>query len=194
VAKSYKGKKIVNRKGFSKKINDKSFICNKTKHWAKDSKERLDKRTLKREGLLKPISLRLITSLIIFLETNLFIIIFKVNLINNLEQWLVGISATKHVCDNKMMFSTYKEVDGKYLYSENSLTFNILGVGKGILKITFKKLITFNNVLYVANFDLLLRKISFKMVFEIDKFILSKNDMFIKEKKKKNVFVMAFLR
>jgi hypothetical protein len=90
-----------------------------------------------------------------------------------------------------MMFSTYKEVDGKYLYLENSLTFNILGVGKDILKITFKKLITFNNVLHVANigknsvFDSLLSKISFKMVFEINKFILSKNDMFIKEKKEK---------
>jgi len=89
------------------------------------------------------------------------------------------------------MFSTYKEVDGKYLYLENSLTFNILGVGKDILKITFKKLITFNNVLHVANigknsvFDSLLSKISFKMVFEINKFILSKNDMFIKEKKEK---------
>jgi hypothetical protein len=106
---------------------------------AKDSKKRLNKRTLKREGLLKPISSRLITSLIIFLEINLFIVVFKVNLINNPEQWLVGTSATKHVCDNKMMFSTYKEVDGKYLYSENSLTFNILGVGKGILKITFQK-------------------------------------------------------
>jgi membrane protein CcdC involved in cytochrome C biogenesis len=99
-----------------------------------------------------------------------------------------------------MMFSTYKEVDGKYLYLENSLTFNILGVGKDILKITFKKLITFNNVLHVANigknsvFDSLLSKISFKMVFEIDKFILSKNDVFIKEKKKKNVFMMALLR
>jgi len=98
------------------------------------------------------------------------------------------------------MFSTYKEVDGKYLYLENSLTFNILGVGKDILKITFKKLITFNNVLHVANigknsvFDSLLSKISFKMVFEIDKFILSKNDVFIKEKKKKNVFMMALLR
>jgi hypothetical protein len=32
------------------------------------------------------------------------------------------------------------------------------------------------------------------MVFEIDKFILSKNDVFIKEKKKKNVFMMALLR
>jgi hypothetical protein len=100
-----------------------------------------------------------------------------------------------------MMFSTYKEVDGKYLYLENSLTFNILGVGKDILKITFKKLITFNNVLHVANigknsvFDSLLSKISFKMVFEINKFILSKNDMIIKEKKeKKSVFMMALLR
>jgi hypothetical protein len=33
------------------------------------------------------------------------------------------------------------------------------------------------------------------MVFEINKFILSKNDMFIKEKKeKKSVFMMALLR
>jgi hypothetical protein len=54
--------------------------------WLRTVKKRLDKRTLKREGLLKSISPRLITSLIIFLEINLFIVVFKVNLINNSEQ------------------------------------------------------------------------------------------------------------
>jgi hypothetical protein len=61
----------------------------------------------------------------------------------------------------------------------------VLGVGKITLKMTFEKLITFNNVLCVADIrknlvhGSLLRKKCFKMIFKNDKFIPSKNIMFI---------------
>jgi hypothetical protein len=69
------------------------------------------------------------------------------------------------------MFSTYKEVDGENLYMKNSSTSKVLGVGKVILKITFEKLFTLNNVLHVNDIrknlvcGSLLSKNGFKMDF-----------------------------
>ena len=77
-----------------------------------------------------------------------------------------------------MMFFTYKKVDDEHLYMRNSSTSNILSVGKVILKMTFKKLLTINNVIHVANIrknlmsSVLLSKYYCKMVFESDKFVL----------------------
>ena len=56
---------------------------------------------------------------------------------------------------------------------------------KVILNTTYEKFLTLNNVLHIGSirknlvFGLLLSKNSFKMVFESDKFILSKSDIFI---------------
>jgi len=78
------------------------------------------------------------------------------------------------------MFSTYKEVDGEQLYMKNSSISKVLGFEKIILKMTFDKLFSLNNVLHVADIRnnlmsrLLLSKNSFKIVFESDKFILPK--------------------
>jgi hypothetical protein len=83
------------------------------------------------------------------------------------------------------MFTTYKEVDGENLYMENSSTSKVLGVWKVILKITSKTLLNSNNVLHVADIrkhlvsNLLLSKNGFKITFVIDKFILSKSEMFV---------------
>jgi hypothetical protein len=64
---------------------------------------------------------------------------------------LVDTSIIKTICAKKRKFSTYKEMNGEYLYMENSSIFKVLGVGKVIIKMTFKKLITLNNVLHMAN-------------------------------------------
>jgi len=81
------------------------------------------------------------------------------------------------------MFSNYKEVDGEHLYIRNSSTSKVLGVGKFILKMTFEKLMTFNNVFYVDDIKMnlmsssLLSKNSFKLVFENEKFALLKTNV-----------------
>jgi hypothetical protein len=64
---------------------------------------------------------------------------------------LVDTSIIKTICAKKRKFSTYKKMNGEYLYMENSSIFKVLGVGKVIIKMTFKKLITLNNVLHMAN-------------------------------------------
>jgi hypothetical protein len=86
-----------------------------------------------------------------------------------------------------MIISTLKEMDGDNLYMENSSTSKVLGIRKVILNMTLGKPLALNNILHVADIrknlvsDLLLSKNSFKMVFENDKFILSKSDMFIEK-------------
>lgn len=83
------------------------------------------------------------------------------------------------------LFSTYIEVDDKHLYMENSSTFKVVGIKKGILKMTFEKLLTRISVLHVVNIwknlvpYLLLSKNNFKMVFESGKFVLIKNEIFV---------------
>jgi hypothetical protein len=72
----------------------------------------------------------------------------------------------------------------------NSSISKVLVVRKVILKITSRKLLTLKNILHVTNIkknlvsDSLLIKKDFKIVFESDKFILSKSGIFVGE----NVF------
>jgi hypothetical protein len=62
-------------------------------------------------------------------------------------------------------------VDGENLYMENSSISKVLGVGKVILKMIFRKFFTLNNVLHVIDIrkilmsGSLLRKNGCKMVF-----------------------------
>ena len=67
----------------------------------------------------------------------------------------------------------------------NSVTFEIQGQGKEILKMTSGKNLTLNNVLYAPEirknlvYGSLFNKHGFKMVFEADKVVMSKSRMFV---------------
>ncbi|KAL4011442.1 hypothetical protein IC575_028501 [Cucumis melo] len=69
----------------------------------------------------------------------------------------------------------------------NSSTSKVERQGKVILKMTFSKELTLNNVLHVPNLHKnlvsgsLLSKNGFKFVFVFDKFVLSKNEMYIRK-------------
>lgn len=71
-------------------------------------------------------------------------------------------------------------MDGKQLYIRNSLTLKVMGIAKVILKMTFKNLLTLNNVFYIIDIvknlvlDSLLRKNDYKMIFKSDKLVLIK--------------------
>jgi len=70
----------------------------------------------------------------------------------------------------------------------NLSTSKVVGVEKIILKITFRKLLILNSILYILDImknlmcSLLLSKNSLNMVFESHKFILSKNNMFVEKR------------
>ena len=69
----------------------------------------------------------------------------------------------------------------------NSATSEFEGQGKMILKMTYGKELTLNNVLYVMDIrknlvsELLLNNDGFRMGFESDKFILTKKGLFIRK-------------
>ncbi|GKE14549.1 pol polyprotein, partial [Tanacetum coccineum] len=113
--------------------------------------------------------------------------ISEVNLVGtNNSGWWIDIGATRHVCANKSMFHSFRAVDNRQkLYMGNYATADIKGEGDVILKMTSEKELKLTNVLYVPEIrknlvsGWLLNKFGFRLVFESDKFVLSKNQMYV---------------
>ena len=105
---------------------------------------------------------------------------------SNLREWWIDIGATRHVCSDKELFTSFVlNMNGEKLFIGNSATSVIKGQGKVIIKITFGKELTLNIVLYVPEVSKnlvsgsLQSKHGFCMVFESDKIFLSKNGMYM---------------
>ena len=86
----------------------------------------------------------------------------------------------------KGSFTSFEAVSNEEkLFMGNSATSEIEGQGKVILKMTSGKELTLNNVLYVPEIrknlvsGSLLNKHGFRMVFESDRVVLSKNGMYV---------------
>ncbi|GJX64041.1 retrovirus-related pol polyprotein from transposon TNT 1-94 [Tanacetum coccineum] len=113
--------------------------------------------------------------------------ISEVNLVGtNHGGWWIDTGATRHVCVDKSMFQSFRAVDnGQKLYMDNSATADIKGEGDVVLKMTSEKVLKLTNVLYVLEIrknlvsGWLLNKFGFCLVFESDKFVLSKNQMYV---------------
>ncbi|GJY69162.1 retrovirus-related pol polyprotein from transposon TNT 1-94 [Tanacetum coccineum] len=105
---------------------------------------------------------------------------------SNTSDWWVDTVVTRHVCSNKSLFSSFKEVtNGEELFMVNSATSEVKGEGDVVLKMTFGKELKLKNVLFVLKIRRnlvsggLLNKFGFKLMLESDKFILSKSGMFV---------------
>ena len=115
-------------------------------------------------------------------EIDLTAVISEVNLVgSNPKEWWIDTSATHHVCFDKMMFSTFEPIEtGEKVFMGNSATSYIKGQGKVVLKMTYGKELTLTNVLYVPEIrknlvsGSLLNSRGFRLVFESDKFVLSR--------------------
>ena len=81
---------------------------------------------------------------------NLSAVISKVNLVGgNTKEWWVDTGATRRVCLEKKMFSTYNFMgNGGKIFMGNSSTFKIEGIGKVVLKVTTSKFLTLKDVLH----------------------------------------------
>nr|XP_048328416.1 uncharacterized protein LOC125422019 [Ziziphus jujuba var. spinosa] len=97
------------------------------------------------------------------------------------KEWWIDTDATRHVCSNKNLFTSFKLTkDGEKLFIGNFATSKIQRDGKIVLKMTSGKKLTLNNVLYVLDirknlvFGSILSKHDFYLVFESDKVIFSK--------------------
>ena len=125
-------------------------MCNKQGHRAKDCHSRKDQGNPKKkrpqanvtevDGLLGDVS-----------DMNLSVVVSEVNFIgsNTKELW-VDTGATRHVCSDKKMFSSYHNIhNGEQLFMGNSSSSKVKGQGKVVLKMTLGKKLTLNDVLHV---------------------------------------------
>ncbi|XP_060964774.1 uncharacterized protein LOC133033727 [Cannabis sativa] len=114
-------------------------------------------------------------------------VISQAYLVANVKEWVVDSGATRHICANKDVFSSYKPVgDGEeHVYLGDSQTVQVFGKGKVVLKLTFGKTLALNDVLHVPNIRAnlisatLLGKVGVKVSFESGKIEMTKNNIFV---------------
>jgi hypothetical protein len=111
----------------------------------------------------------------------------QVNMVTNEKKWVVNSSATRHICENKKFFSTYTSFNDEeeVVYLEDSRIANVLGKGKVLLKLTLGKTLALNEMMHVLNIRAnlvsiaLLGKFRIKVLFEFDKIVMTKNNVFM---------------
>ena len=159
-------------------------MCGKMGHRAKDCHKRQDQGTKKGsqanitevEYLSKNVD-----------DIDLSVVITEVNLVGgDTKEWWMDTRSTRHVCIDQNLFSSYRPVDnGEEIFMGNSSTSKVVGKGKVILKMTLSKKLTLNDVLHVPDICKnlvscsMLSKNGFKLVIESDKFVLTKNGMYV---------------
>ena len=133
-----KGSKLGPKGGVSKKQKFKGKCFNSGKQGHKSSDCRLLKRNKPKEanvvdGITKDVS-----------DIDITTVISEVNLVgSNPKEWWIDTSVTRHVCFDKKMFSTFKSIEtGEKVFMGNSVTSDIKGQGKVILKMTSRKELT----------------------------------------------------
>ena len=94
--------------------------------------------------------------------------------------------ATQHICSKKKFLAEYQKVENDVqLFIGNSAISKVEGKGKVILTWTSEKKLTLNDVLYVPNIHKnlisgsILSKKGFRMIFESDKFVLTKGGVYV---------------
>ncbi|CAM8928657.1 unnamed protein product [Rhodiola kirilowii] len=179
---SSKGKKPFNKLGpkggtmkkkAQSKFTGKCFNCDKEGHRAADckSKQKKKKTVNVAEGD----------------EDMLVAVISQLNLADsNPKEWWLDTGATHHICSDKNAFSELKLTEsGEKVYMGNSATSEVKGKGSVNLKMTSGKELKLTNVSYVPDIrknlvsGAVLDAHGFKIVFESQKVVLSKNGMYV---------------
>lgn len=161
-----------------KKFKGTCYNCGKPNHMAKDCRK-----PKKANPQANVVQERLVP--FDFSELDLSAVILEANLVDNPNEWWVDTGATRHICSDKRMFSTYTQSIGRKLYMENSATSEVVGTGKVVLKMTSGLKVILVDALHVPDIrknlvsGSLLVKHRFRLVFESNKVVLTKNDHFI---------------
>ena len=140
-----KGSKLGLKGGVSKnqKFLGKCFNCGKQGH------KSIECKLLKRN---KPSEANVVDDISKDVsDIDLAAVISEVNLVgSNPKEWWIDTGATHHVCSDKKMFSTFEPIEiAKKVFMGNSVTSQIKGQGKVVLKMMYGKELTLTNVLYV---------------------------------------------
>ena len=95
--------------------------------------------------------------------------------------WWIDSGASRHVCKERSLFKTFKEVDnGEVLYMKNDSMIKVLGIEQVELVFSSGKPLILRDVLYAPELrrnlvsGATLSRLGFKMVFEADKSLLYK--------------------
>ncbi|GJV31762.1 zinc finger, CCHC-type containing protein [Tanacetum coccineum] len=100
--------------------------------------------------------------------------------------WWIDSNATCHACKDRCWFDTFHPIEDRFvLHMGDESTKPILGRGNVVIEFNSGKTITLFNVVYVSGlrknlmFGPVLNKCGYKQVYESDKYILSRHDVFI---------------
>ena len=113
------------------------------------------------------------------------LVLFEANMVDNPNEWWVDTGVARHVCGERNMFSTYVPINGRNFIMGNSITSRVVGIGKVVLKITSRKELVLIYVLHVPDIcknlisSSMLSENGFKLVFESNKFVFMKNEMYV---------------
>ncbi|KAK9089611.1 hypothetical protein Scep_028693 [Stephania cephalantha] len=120
------------------------------------------------------------------MDIDLTAVVSETNMVSDTRGWWIDTGATRHICSDKSLFSEFLPVDSEEkLYMGNSSSSMVEGKGTVKMKFTSGKIVTLLNVLYVPEIRKnlvsgpLLNKKGFKLVFESDKFVLTKGGMYV---------------
>ena len=169
----------ANKKPQGKKFAGKCHNCNKIGHKADECRsKKVDSKKGKAQANLTHDGLT---------EDDLCAIISELNLVgSNPMEWFYDTGATRHICSNRDLFTTYKKSESEEkLFMGNDSTSKVEGVGKVLMRMTSGKDLTLNNVLHVPDIrknlisGTLLSKHGFGINFVSDKLVLAKNGVFI---------------
>ncbi|GKA36304.1 pol polyprotein [Tanacetum coccineum] len=107
-------------------------------------------------------------------------------LTTNVVDWWFDTGATKHIYNSRRMFVSYQKVnEPEPIFTGNGVASKIEGKGKVILKLTSKMDLVLSNVLHVPNitkdiiFGPILSNKGFKLVSELDKFVVTKGGVYV---------------
>ena len=99
--------------------------------------------------------------------------------------WWIDTGTNRHICSDQSCFSSLQTGGGSTVLMGNGSTAAVRGVGKVELKLTSGKVLTLRNVLFVPTINKnlisgsLLCREGYKLVFESNKFVLTKFGSFI---------------
>ena len=115
------------------------------------------------------------------------VVVSQVKMVAGNNEWVIDSGATKHICGDQNAFYDYIPLrkGEDQVFMGDSRPAPVMGKEKVLLKLTSRKTLSLSNVLHVPNicYNLVsvyvLCKAGVKASFEGEKFVLTKNGMFV---------------